>query len=129
MSQPPSADPPFGFQDEPARPAPPPGKKAPDRALSESEAKKALADQYLRAGRKEADRRAERESAPRRQRTGAAWVVHGPLIASGMMVVIALVGLAACAVLGLAMPFYILPGVLLLLAVVGFVWTWFGLNE
>jgi hypothetical protein len=129
MSQPPSADPPYGFKDEPGRPAPRPGKKAPGRPLSESEAKKALADQYLQLGREDADRRAERESAPRRQRTGAAWVENGPLIASGICVVIGLAGLAACAVLDLALPFYILPGILVLLAVVGVVYTWFGLNQ
>ena len=125
MSRPPSDDPPYGFEDEPRQPAPRPAKKAPRKALSESEAKKALADQYLQTGRK----KAERDSTPRRQRTGAAWVAHGPLIATVMTVMIGLIGLAVCAILDLALPFYILPGLLLLFAVIGFVYTWFGLNE
>jgi hypothetical protein len=130
MSKPPSADSTYGFQDDPP-PEPQTGKKAPGKgkALSEAEMKKALAHQYLESGHEEDERQAEWDSRPPRQRWTPAWIEHGPLIASGMCVLFGVAGLAACAVLKLALPFYILPGLFLMFAVIGFVYTWFGLNQ
>ena len=54
---------------------------------------------------------------------------HGRLIGSGLCVLIGVSGVAVCASLNLPMPFYILPGIVLLFAVIGFVYTLFGLNQ
>ena len=54
---------------------------------------------------------------------------HGRLIGSGLCVLIGLVGVAVCAALHLPMPFYVLPVIFLMVAVAGFVYLLFGLNE
>jgi hypothetical protein len=129
MSQPPSGDSPFRPEDEPARPPGEPRKKKSRKAPSEAELKKALAEDLVRYGRGEADRQAEWDAIPPRRRSGGFLLEHGGLIGSGLCVLIGLFGVAVCAGLNLPMPFFILPAIFLLIAVIGFVYTWFGLNQ
>jgi hypothetical protein len=129
MSQPRSGDSPFRPEDEPARPPRKTRKKESRKAPSEAELKKALAEDLVRYGREQADRQAEWDATPPRRRTGGFLLEHGRLIGSGLCVLIGLFGVAVCAGLNMPMPFFILPGIFLLIAVIGFVYTWFGLNQ
>ena len=128
MSQPPSGDSPFRPEDEPARP-PRKSKKKSRKAPSEAELKKALAEDLVRYGREQADRQAEEDARPPRQRSAGFLLEHGRLIGSGLCVLIGLFGVAVCAGLNLPLPFYILPAIFLLFAVIGFVYMLFGLNQ
>jgi len=129
MSQLPSGDSPFRPEDEPARPPRKTRKKKSREAASEAELKKAWAEDLIRYGREEADRQAEWDATPPRRRSAGFLLEHGRLIGSGLCVLIGLFGVVVCAWLNLPMPFFILPAIFLLLAVIGFVYTWFGLNE
>ena len=129
MSQPPSGDYPLRPEDEPARPTRKNRKKKSRKAPSEAELKKALAEDLVRYGREQAGRQAEEDARPPRRRSAGFLLEHGRLIGSGLCVLIGLFGVTVCAGLDLPLPFYIVPALFLLIAVIGFVYTLFGLIE